>query len=189
MLQNRKAAWLIAIALMILGLFMGSYLSYRSMRSRAVNVFRVEAEPIVNQQIQLLHNMLTLYSIHAPENQATEDLAASVNQTIAWVQRELETINMSIPWTAQVESWAHELYNRADSLPLDENDARRMQGLLFDIEELTLVLRQSPYNAVAIEYNNMTRQGLGFLTHNNAAYRILRNHWQLPHFGLPSDFE
>ena len=179
-MAKRKTAWLLCAAMMIFGLLLGSYLSYRQMRTEAVNIFRAELEPVFNEQIQLLYNMLTIYNLNAPT--PNDDTHAMVIWSIESVQSGMVNVRMGFCWNLEIVSRAHHLHSESEALQLSESDARFMRNLLIDIEELQMITRQSRYNALAAEFNVTTRQGLSFLTHNFVTDLFLRNYGQLPIF-------
>jgi len=190
MLRNRVVAWLITIIVMIIGLFLGSYMSFRHMRSQVVEVFHAEVVPIFNEQLQMLYNMRTLYLLNAPDTQESRDFIEwHVNWVIDTAPRDWETLDFI--WNEMILRPASELYERAAGLDLSENDARLMRSLLTDIDELVTVMSQAGYNALAQEFNDKTWRGLGFLTHNNSwnsepsliesLVNVIRNN--LPNYG------
>jgi len=140
-LQNRKVAWIITAMLIVVGLFLGSFLSYHQMRGRVMRVFESEMEPLLTEQTQLFHNMQTIYNLNADNN-----------------------VEMITEWAPDIAYRAGELQRRAESLSLSESDARFMHNFVIDIIELDLILRQANYNQQAQEFNALTQSGLGFLT-------------------------
>ena len=182
MLLNRKTAWLIAALMIIIGLFLGSYTSYRQMRSLIVEEFRSEVEPILNEQIQLVYNMLTLYRINSLDNSETQDFIQGVTRNIGFMQDEIELVRNIDIASLMIEQDVAELYRRGQALDFDENDAARMRNLYLDIQELEMILSQTDYNDMALAFNIITLEGLGFLTHNRVTERIFRNYGMLPTF-------
>jgi len=155
MLQNRKVAWLITIALMVVGLYLGSFLSFLSMRSQIEDVFRAEVAPKLNEQIQLFHNMITLYRINVPDTTETEDfLRWEMELAIDNMQHEIKVFGHISAASHWMWDRAEILYQRGSDLPLNEQDARRMANLLADMDELRMILRQTEYNRIAWEFND-----------------------------------
>ena len=189
MLLNRKTAWLITALVMITGLFIGSYTSYLQMRAPLVEVFRTEVEPILNEKLQLVHNMLTLYRLNAPDNNEVQDFIQRVMLSIESVQDEIELVRCTDsallpdrnPYMILMQ-YAAELERRGQGPELSESDAARMRNLYTDLQEIIMILSQSGYNDMALAFNTATTEGLGFLTHNRATQRILRNYGMLPVF-------
>ena len=162
LLQNRNVAWLITIAIMITGLFLGSYMSFRNMRADAVGVFREEVEPVLHEQMQMVYNMLTIYRLNTA---GTQVFANSVNELIERIQAGIQTVSHDLPndlWLLKQHSEA--MYRQGDELNLNDSDARFMRNFYIDIQELQTVISQSSYNIKAQEFNETTGRGLGFLT-------------------------
>jgi len=182
MLSNRKIAWLITAMMMITGLFLGSYISYRQMRAPIVDVFRSEVEPILNEKMQLVHNMLTLYRLHAPDNDETRDFIRRVMWNIEYMQDEMELVRWISTASWIIMQNAAELDQRGQALDMSESDAMLMRNLYIDMQEIEMILSQSPYNNMALAFNVATMDGLGVLTHNRVTERIFGNDGKLPLF-------
>lgn len=164
MLQNRKIAWLITIALMIIGLFSGSYFTFSSMRARVAEGFRAEIEQDLHDKLQMVHNMLYVYLRNGGDNEAV----VLVTTNIAEAQQAIDRVSESLAaYSITLTINADSLYRSSAALNLNENDARFMRNFNMDIQEIDLILRQSNYNRFAAGFNEATRRGLGFLTHNN----------------------
>jgi len=182
MRSNRKIAWLITALMMIIGVFLGSYISYRQMRAPIVAVFRSEVEPILNEQMQLVHNMLTLYRLNAPDNDETRDLIRRVMWNLEYMRDEMELVRWINTASWIVMQDAAELEQRGQALDMNESDAALMRDLFIDIQEIEMILSQAPYNNLALAFNITTMEELGVLTHNSVAARVLRNYGKLPMF-------
>ena len=182
MRSNRKIAWLITALMMIIGLFLGSYISYRQVRAPVVAVFRSEVEPILNEQMQLVHNMLTLYRLNAPDNDQTRGFIGRVMWNLEYMRDEIELVRWINMASWMIMQDAAELEQRGQAVGINESDAALMRNLYIDIREIEMVLRQAPYNNMALDFNISTMEGLGVLTHNRVAARILRNYGKLPVF-------
>lgn len=172
-LKNRKTAWIITILLIIAGIFLGSYTTYLRLRRPVVQAFRTEVVPLLNEQIQMTYNMLTIYRLNAPDDTDTAD---QVMANIERLQREMAVMGMYSELSALLSWDAEGLYQLSEPLNLNENDAGFMRNSLTDIIELLMVLRQSRYDEYVREFNSAARGGLWILT----------RHWRLyPEFGNP----
>jgi len=135
---------------MVIGLYLGSYLSFRHMRGQIEEVFRAEVVPILNEQTQLFYNMITIYRMNALDNQETNDFIRwEIELTIEDMQREIKSFGHVSATSHFMWDRAEVLYQRGLDLPLNESDARRMNNLLTDMDELRTVLRQTEYNQLA----------------------------------------
>ena len=182
MLLNRKIAWLITTLVMIVGLFVGNYASYHQMRAPIIEEFRSEVGPIINEKIQLVYNMLTLYRLNAPENDETRDFIMGVVRNIEIMQAEIELVRNIYAASLMIDQDIAELYRRGQALEFDENNSTIMRNLYTDIQEIKMILSQSDYNDMALAFNITVLEGLGFLTHNSVTERIFRNYGMLPIF-------
>ena len=159
-LTNRKTAWVIAVCMIISGLFLGTYTTFYQMRRQVVRQFRVEAEPVLNEMIQMTYNMLTIYLLNAPDD---EDNTAWMLENIEQQSRRIAYLEFDAGTNEVMYNIALRLTELSEPLELSESDARFMRNFLIDIDELNMVLRQTDYNTSAAEFNTVIRQGLGFL--------------------------
>lgn len=162
MLQNRKTAWLITVAFMVAGLLLGSFMSFRSMREEAIVVFRQEVEPALHEQMQMVYNMLTIYSFNT---MATQVLADSIGNYIEQVQAGIQNVSPDLPLNVWLLTQHSEsIYRQSTELNLSDTDARFIQNFHIDIQELQMVIAKSSYNIVAQDFNEASQRGLGFLS-------------------------
>ena len=154
-MENRKLAWIIVIPLMIASIFLGSYTTYLQTTRRIEAAYRTEAEPVLNEKIQLLYNMITLHRL----NNTDEVVLFNILQNMAEAQSQIE--NFEQVYVQILLSDADVLF--AVSSGFDEADARRMIGLYYDIRERAEILRQTNYNNLAKEFNASILSNFGKL--------------------------
>jgi len=160
MLKNRGTAWLISIVIMIVSVPLGATLSFRSMRADVVEVFRAEAEPLLWEQLQMVHNIMMIYEMNAntPETWPRE----RVERLQTGIERaDPHILNTGSDDGAVVA--ASRIREHANNLGIGTNESLRINSFMTDIEELQLILRQSDYNRLAREFNEATWRGLGHI--------------------------
>ncbi|MCL2016966.1 MAG: hypothetical protein FWG68_12040 [Defluviitaleaceae bacterium] len=168
-LNDPKNAVIIAAFLVVAGLLLGSHLSFWQLRSQAASIFSNSTEQTLHRKINMANNVLWLYSTEnaneiMPTVVSSSDFVLefhrNIDQTLAAVgsvSSQLSELNAALTQNAQ------QTFENAVELGFSDETLLAMQNLLADIADVDLILRQSLYNTVAVQFNEDMRQGLGFL--------------------------
>ncbi|MCL2377078.1 MAG: hypothetical protein FWC76_06760 [Defluviitaleaceae bacterium] len=159
MLKKRPFAWILAVAVMILSVFIGAYTSYAGMRNTAAGAFDAQIMPVVHEAMvpafrmqQAVSNYLSDAELRAigigpivDEIQATDD-PARIYQLFVELNRAV---------------WA--IYDRLDDIsPSDANRAIAINSHA-DFMSLDTIISQAGYNNIARDFNEALGSNLGFL--------------------------
>jgi len=148
-MENRKLAWAIVIPLIIISVFIGGYTTYLQTSRRIEAVYRTEAEPVLREKVQLLYNMVTLHQLNYTDEGVTRVVEENIRRALIQIEN-FEQVDIV---TLQMDSAALSFY--ADDIDeFDESDATRMRSLFIDVNERAEILRQTSYNAMAMEFNS-----------------------------------
>ena len=158
-LKNRTAACLLTALLIAAGIFTGSQTTYFQLRRPVVQAFNDEIVPLLNEQIQMVYNMQTIYELNGGQV-----MNERVLNQIELLRRDMNRIHNTDTHSSSLYTIADDIFQAAGGLNLNENDARFMRGFMSDLTEMQMILRQSQYNRLAADFNNAAENGLGLLT-------------------------
>jgi uncharacterized protein YneF (UPF0154 family) len=156
MLKNKKIAWLISVLLIVFGLILGTFISFRQLRAEAEAAFTAQAVPILHEKIQMLYNMYTLYQLNSDD-----DAFANVLWDIELAQNAISSFG--IVDTAALMEHSEALFNWSQTQYLNESDARYFNNFYIDMQETLMILGQLEYNVLASNFNLARSRGLGIL--------------------------
>lgn len=163
-LQSRGAAWLVTAIAMVIGIFAGSHITYRQMRAPVLAAYREDIVPLLQEGLQLIDNVITIYELNVPDtSESRSEVAWFREEALRWLDNIEDVRGVELWWTMVARGRG--IYARASELELSENDARRMRNMIIDLDETQMILRQQfHYNELATNFGDASRSGLWIFT-------------------------
>jgi len=158
-LNNRSFAWILAIIVMVLSVFIGAYTSYAGMRSTTTGAFEAQIVPVVHEAIvpafrmqQAVQGYLSDIEIRAIGiGRIVDDIQATDDPTL--IYQLFVELNRAV--------WA--VYDGLDDM--DISDASRAIAINShaDFMSLDAIISRAGYNNIARDFNETLGSNLGFL--------------------------
>lgn len=158
-LKNSSIAWVVSIALVVVGLFAGAFTSFNNMRNAAQNTFDQEIMPTVSLAMEFAFNVQTIAGRYLTQTEIESIGVTAIAQNIQSVNEPGEIFTYYVDLNRAV--WA--IYDRLALMDMEASTQTLHQRYHSNFLEQDLRLSQSTYNQEAEGFNETINSGLGFL--------------------------
>ncbi|MCL2235079.1 MAG: hypothetical protein FWB98_01395 [Defluviitaleaceae bacterium] len=159
MKNSRGFAWVVAVIIGVAGFFVGTFLSFNTMRSEGAEAFQREAMPPINRAMESAFNIQTIAGRYLDLREIESIGISQIVQNIQNAENEADIADYYVSLNRAV--WA--IYDILATIEMTQ-DNRSLHGRYHaNFLEQDFVLSVSAYNNTAVEFNETLNGGLGFL--------------------------